>query len=61
MPNKINLDKIYKELSKGNADEQYDAYQNIKNFIQKSIEQQQKDLEEKSNQLQSKIDRINGN
>jgi len=56
----INTDKIIKELSKGNATEQYEAFQKIKSFIQQSMEAEQKELEEKSNEIQSKIDRIVG-
>lgn len=57
----INTDKIKKELEKGNPDEQYTAFQEIKDFVQLNLAEEQRILDEKSNEIQSKIDRINGN
>lgn len=57
----IKIDKIYSELSKGTPEEQYEAYLLIKDFVQKSLAAQQKEVEEKANELQNKIDRLLGN
>lgn len=57
----INVEKIKKELEKGNPDEQYTAFQEIKDFVQLNLAEEQRILDEKSNEIQSKIDRINGN
>jgi hypothetical protein len=57
----IKLDKIVKELEKGSPDEQYAAFQEIKDFVQLSLANEQKILDEKSSELQSKIDRLNSN
>lgn len=57
----INTDKILKELEKGTPEEQYESYLLIKDFVQKSLAAQQKEVEEKANELQNKIDRLLGN
>lgn len=57
----INVEKIKKELEKGNPDEQYSAFQEIKDFVQLNLAEEQRILDEKSNELQSKIQRLNGN
>ena len=56
----IKIDKIYSELSKGNFEEQYEAYLLVKDFVQKSLSAKQKEVEEKANELQNKIDRLSG-
>jgi TolA-binding protein len=56
----IKIDKIYSELSKGNPEEQYEAYLLVKDFVQKSLSAQQKEVEEKANELQNKIERLSG-
>ena len=56
----IKIDKIYPELSKGTPEEQYEAYLLIKDFVQKSLAAQQKEVEEKANELQNKIERLSG-
>lgn len=60
MSKTISIDKIKKELAKGTPDEQYDAYLQVKDFVQQNIEAEQKALEDKASELQSKINRING-
>ena len=57
----IKIDKIYSELAKGTPEEQYESYLLIKDFVQKSLAAQQKEVEEKANELQNKIDRLLGN
>ena len=56
---KINIEKITKELSKGNADEQHDAYLKVKDFVAATMAAAQKEADEKANELQSKIDKLN--
>jgi len=56
----INTDKILKELEKGTPDEQYVVFQQVKDFVQKSLTAEQKEVEEKSSELQNKIDRLSG-
>lgn len=55
-----NEQKIFSELGKLTPNELYIAFQKIKEFVQQSLEAEQKIVEEKANELQSKIDRLNG-
>ncbi len=55
-----NEQKIFSELGKLTPNELYIAFQKIKEFVQKSLEAEQKIVEEKANELQSKIDKLNG-
>lgn len=57
----INIEKIKTELSKGNTDEQHDAYLQIKDFISDELNQAQQKADERANELQNKINKINGN
>lgn len=54
----INTEKIKKELEKGNPDEQYTAFQEIKDFVQLSLAEEQRILDEKSSELASKIEKL---
>lgn len=56
----INSDKILKELSKGTTEEQVAAYHLVKDAVTQSLADAQKKAEETASQLQSTIDRING-
>lgn len=56
----INFSKIEKELSKGSIQDQISAYHWVKSFVTGKILEQQKELEEKANQLQQTIENING-
>ena len=56
-----NEQKIFSELGKLTPNELYIAFQKIKEFVQKSLEAEQKIVEETANELQSKIDKLNNN
>lgn len=59
---KINIDKIYNEISKGETiDEKIQAYYDIKNFVAQLVTAEQQIVESKANELQNTLDRINGN
>ena len=52
-----NAQKIYQELDKlENVNELYVQLQNIKEFVLKRIQSEKEQSEEKTNELQSKID-----
>jgi len=55
----INIEKIKKELSKGDADEQYNALKEIKEFVANNLATEQALADNRATELQSKIDRIN--
>ena len=55
-----NEQKIFSELGKLTPNELYIAFQKIKEFVQQSLEAEQKIVEEKANELQSKIGKLNG-
>lgn len=55
----INTEKILKELSKGTVDEQIEAFKAIKEAITKSVQEEQQQLEQKANNLQTTLDRLN--
>lgn len=57
---KINVEKLKKELSKGSIDQQIEAFNELKSFVTISLINKQKELEEKSSDLQSVIDKIQG-
>lgn len=57
----INIEKIEKELIKGTIDDQYEALNHIKSFISQNMEAVQKQTEDRASELQSKIEKINGN
>ena len=54
-----NEQKVFSELGKLNPNELYIAYLKIKEFVAKTLEAEQKLVEEKANELQSKIDYLN--
>ena len=54
-----NEQKIFSELGKLTPNELYIAYLKIKEFVAKTLEAEQKLVEEKANELQSKIDYLN--
>lgn len=56
-----NEQKIFSELGKLTPNELYIAFQKIKEFVQQSLEAEQKIVEDKANELQSKIDKLNNN
>ena len=58
---KIRLEKLQKELSRGNAAEQYEVLKQLKEFIVSSIEKEKVDLQNNANGLQSLINEINSN
>ncbi len=56
----INLDKIRKEIEKGeNIEDKVKAYYDIKDFISTLVAAEQKAKEEEANKLQNIHDRIN--
>ena len=57
----INIDKIVKELSKGNPDELLAAFNEIKSFVTLEVQEERERLQDKASELQSSIDKINGN
>ena len=54
-----NEQKIFSELGKLTPNELYIAYLKIKEFVAQTLEAEQKLVEEKANELQSKIDYLN--
>jgi len=56
-----NEQKIFSELGKLTPNELYIAYLKIKEFVAQTLQAEQKLVEEKANELQSKIERLNGN
>ena len=54
-----NEQKIFSELGKLTPNELYIEYQKIKEFVTKTLQAEQKLVEEKANELQSKIDYLN--
>jgi len=56
-----NEQKVFSELGKLTPDELYIAYLKIKEFVAQTLQAEQKLVEEKANELQSKIERLNGN
>lgn len=60
VPTSIRLEKIYKELEKGTIYDQKIAYQNIKEFIAKKVEEASKQAEEIVNEHQTFLEKING-
>lgn len=57
---KINIEKIKKEFSKGDVQQQIEAFNELKGFVTTSLINAQKEFDEKSSSLQSVIDRIKG-
>jgi hypothetical protein len=57
---KINVEKIKKELSKGDVKAQIEAFNLIKDFVTTSLIQKQKEFQDYSSELQSVVDRIKG-
>lgn len=55
-----NEQKIFSELGKLTPNELYIAFQKIKEFVYKSLEEERDIVQETANELQSKIDRLNG-
>lgn len=58
---KFDIQKIFSELGKLTPNELYIAYLKIKEFVAQTLQAEQKLVEEKANELQSKIERLNGN
>ena len=58
---KFDIQKVFSELGKLTPNELYIAYLKIKEFVAQTLEAEQKLVEEKANELQSKIERLNGN
>jgi len=56
---KFDIQKIFSELGKLTPNELYIAYLKIKEFVAQTLEAEQKLVEEKANELQSKIDYLN--
>lgn len=57
---KYNEQKIFEEIDKLTPDESYQLLQRVKDFIQKKLEAEQKEADERSSELQSKIQKISG-
>lgn len=58
---KFDIQKVFSELGKLTPNELYIAYLKIKEFVAQTLQAEQKLVEEKANELQSKIERLNGN
>jgi len=56
---KFDIQKVFSELGKLTPDELYIAYLKIKEFVAQTLAAEQKLVEEKANELQSKIDYLN--
>lgn len=56
----IKTEKILKELEKGSVDEMIEVFNQIKSFVTEQVQKEQQALEAKSDQLQSTLNRING-
>ena len=54
-----NEQRLFSELGKLTPNELYIAYLKIKEFVAQTLEAEQKLVEEKANELQSKIDYLN--
>jgi hypothetical protein len=54
----INVQKIQKELSKGNETEQYEALKQVKDFVVESILTAKTKLQDKANGLQEMIEQV---
>ena len=54
-----NEQKVFSELGKLTPNELYIAYLKIKEFVAQTLQAEQKLVEEKANELQSKIDYLN--
>lgn len=57
---KINIEKVKKEFSKGDVQQQIEAFNELKGFVTASLINKQKELEEKSSDLQGIIEKIQG-
>ena len=58
---KFNLDKVKAQLSGLDADELYQAYNEIKAYIQNRLTEEQALVENRANELQQRIYNLNGN
>ena len=62
MAKTINLDKIYAELSKEqDSNKLFEAFEKIQDFVKKALTQKQMEKETESEELQKKIQSLNGN
>lgn len=52
--------KVYAELGKLNPENQYIELQNIIAFVHKNLEAEIQDLQERQNEIQKKLQTING-
>jgi len=58
---KYDENKLLSELGKLTVDEQFQALERITNFVQKGLEAEKKLADEKSELLNEKIQKLNGN
>lgn len=57
----INTEKIFSILDKGDIQEQIKAFHEIKEHISKNVSLAQQQAEDKANELQNTLQKINGN
>ena len=58
---KYSSDKIYSELSKLSPDQMFEELVIITDFVKKALTQQEQEQEDKVQETQQKIQKINGN
>jgi len=58
---KIRIEKLQKELSRGNAAEQYQAIKQLKEFVISNLSKEQAGLQSTVSDIQDLINEINGN
>jgi hypothetical protein len=58
---KIRIEKLQKELSRGNAFEQYEALQEIKSFVLKSLSEEQNGLQANMSNIEDLINQVGRN
>lgn len=58
---KIRLEKLQKELSRGNSKEQFDALNELKGFVLKSLLEEQSKLQGTVSGIQNLINEVGGN
>lgn len=56
----INIDKIKKELDKGTTSDQYEALEEITKHVATNLAKEREQHDNLSNDLKSKIEKING-
>ena len=55
----INITKLLKEISKGDVNEQIEAYKAVKELVASSLLEAQKQAENTANDLQNQLDKLN--